>query len=89
MKKTAFVGGFNIAPEYDGDGVTTGWRDLGVEVHGPLAAELAESFDASFALASFEHKPLQRFRKATARATISAEELAPAPERTGTWITTF
>jgi cardiolipin synthase len=27
--ETAFVGGFNIAPEYVGDGVTRGWRDLG------------------------------------------------------------
>ena len=34
----AFVGGFNIAPEYDGDGVTGGWRDLGMEVRGTLAA---------------------------------------------------
>ncbi len=72
-EETAFVGGFNIAPEYVGDGVTTGWRDLGVEIRGPLAAELAETFDASFALTGFEHKALQRFRKTTARATVSAE----------------
>jgi len=72
-EETAFVGGFNIAPEYVGDGVTTGWRDLGVEIHGLLAAELAESFDASFARASFEHKALQRFRKTTSRSTVSAE----------------
>src|ERR1051325_4524825 len=72
-EETAFVGGFNIAPEYVGDGVTTGWRDLGIEIHGPLAAELAESFEASFALSSSEHKALQRFRKTTARATVSAE----------------
>src|SRR5436309_13585141 len=60
-EETAFVGGFNIAPQYAGDGVTSGWRDLGVEIHGPLASELAESFDASFDRASFEHKALQRF----------------------------
>lgn len=71
--RCAFVGGFNIAPEYDGDGVTKGWRDLGITICGPLAAELAETFDASFARADFEHLPLFRFRKATSRATVSAE----------------
>src|SRR5439155_700600 len=71
--ETAFIGGFNIAPEYVGDGVNRGWRDLGVEIHGPLAEELAESFEASFARASFGLKPLQRFRKTTSRATVSAE----------------
>ncbi|MBI2949906.1 MAG: hypothetical protein HYY23_19920 [Verrucomicrobia bacterium] len=28
----AFVGGFNIAAEYQGDGVTEGWHDCGVEI---------------------------------------------------------
>lgn len=71
--EVAFVGGFNIAPEYDGDGVTKGWRDLGMRIGGPLAAELGESFDQSFARADFEHLPLFRLRKSTARATVSAE----------------
>jgi len=70
---TAFVGGFNIAPEYQGDGVTSGWQDLGVEIRGSLAAELAESFDEVSQLAEFEHKSLQRFRRANSHATISAE----------------
>lgn len=68
----AFVGGFNIAPEYNGDGIEKGWCDLGIRVHGSLASELAESFDLSFARAGFE-KALQRFRKSTSRTTISAE----------------
>jgi cardiolipin synthase len=72
-ESTAFIGGFNIAPEYLGDGVTSGWRDLGMRIHGSLAAELAECFDVSYARASFDHKPLQRLRKSTSRATISAE----------------
>jgi cardiolipin synthase len=41
----ALVGGCNIAPEYDGDGITAGWRDGGVSVHGPVAAVLAAEFD--------------------------------------------
>jgi cardiolipin synthase len=72
-EETAFVGGLNIAPEYNGDGVTSGWCDLGIMIYGSLAAELAESFDASYARADFEHKPLARFRKTTFRTTISAE----------------
>src|SRR5262245_36795034 len=71
--EVSFVGGFNIAPEYAGDGITAGWRDVGLEIRGRLSSELAESFDGSLARATFEHKPLQRFRKATSRTTISAE----------------
>jgi cardiolipin synthase len=41
----AFVGGCNIAPEYWGDGITTGWRDGGVSARGPIAAVLAAEFD--------------------------------------------
>ena len=29
--RVAFVGGFNIATEYEGDGVKSGWCDVGVE----------------------------------------------------------
>ena len=58
-----FVGGFNLADEYDGDGVTRGWCDTGGSVESPaLAAELAASFDELFALADFHRKPLLRLR---------------------------
>ncbi len=58
-----FVGGFNVADEYDGDGVTAGWRDLGVRLENPaLARELAASFEEIFALADFHRKPLLRLR---------------------------
>jgi cardiolipin synthase len=61
----AFIGGFNIADEYHGDGVTHGWRDLGIEIRGgKLVQALAASFDAFFGRAAFRHKRLQRFRKA-------------------------
>src|SRR5271169_1151291 len=47
-----FIGGFNVADEYDGDGVTRGWCDLGVRIENPtLAGELASSFEGLFALA--------------------------------------
>src|SRR3989442_3349312 len=40
-ERVAFVGGFNIASEYEGDGVSRGWLDLGLKIEGPLAAQLA------------------------------------------------
>jgi cardiolipin synthase len=47
---TVVTGGFNIAREYDGDGVTHGWRDFGIELQDPAAlAQLAASFDSLFA----------------------------------------
>ena len=62
----AFVGGCNIAAEYAGDGVTHGWRDLGLSVTGALAIELAASFDAMFERADFRHKLLQRLCRSRA-----------------------
>jgi cardiolipin synthase len=59
----AVIGGFNVSDEYDGDGVTRGWYDLGVEIHDPrLAARLAESFAELFALADFRRKSRLQFR---------------------------
>jgi cardiolipin synthase len=57
----AFAGGFNIGPEYDGDGVASGWRDLGLQITGPIAAELAKSFDTMFARADQEHPRRMRW----------------------------
>src|SRR5437867_2700845 len=62
-EKLAFIGGFNIAPEWQGDGVTRGWRDLGLQINGPLAQELSSSFDDMFARAEFKHKRFIRLRK--------------------------
>ena len=40
-ESTIFLGGFNVADEYDGDGVTRGWCDVGVRIENPtLAVEL-------------------------------------------------
>ncbi len=55
-ERVAFVGGFNIAPEYEGDGVVTGWCDLGVRLTGKLVPELARAFDGMFARAELKHK---------------------------------
>jgi cardiolipin synthase len=60
--RVVFVGGFNIAAEYEGDGVRSGWRDLGLRIEGPLAAELAASFEEMFVRADFRHKRFLRLR---------------------------
>lgn len=72
-EERAFVGGINIAPEYEGDGVTEGWRDLGMEVGGAVARELAASFDGMFAAAEQPFRLLPRLRKARARRASAAE----------------
>src|SRR5258708_1348918 len=70
----AFVGGFNIAPEYEGDGVTSGWCDLGLQIEGPLVGQLAKSFVDVFARAGFQHKRFARLLKSTARKTVSGPQ---------------
>ena len=47
-ERVAFVGGFNIASEYEGDGVTCGWCDIGLKIEGSLAAQLVGAFDEMF-----------------------------------------
>jgi cardiolipin synthase A/B len=76
-EQVAFIGGFNIASEYDGDGVTNGWFDLGLRVAGLLAAKLAVTFEEMFVRASFQHKRFLLMRKSVARklVTTSTEEL--------------
>ena len=73
-ERVALIGGFNVAPEYQGDGVTRGWRDLGLRVEGELAAELAVSFDDLFARADFRHRPILRLRRFAAKKTVPAHE---------------
>jgi len=66
------VGGFNIASEYDGDGVTSGWYDLGVQIEGPLAAQLVAAFDEMFGRADFQYKRFMALRKFDAKKTVTA-----------------
>ncbi len=80
----AFIGGYNIAAEYEGDGLTRGWRDLGLKICGPLSRHLALAFDEMFALANEKHKFLARLRKSRRDKTVKvpdAELLLSAPGR--------
>lgn len=57
-----FIGGFNLADEYCGDGISCGWCDLGIQIEDPvLAARLAASFIELFALADFEKRSWLQF----------------------------
>ncbi len=79
----AFVGGFNIGSEYEGDGVAYGWRDLGLELQGPPVGCLAASFDLMWEHRDFRHPRLLRLRlsrlKRLLRECGSAEVMATGP----------
>jgi cardiolipin synthase A/B len=64
---TAIVGGFNIGPEYAGDGVNEGWCDTGVCVSGPVVLELEHSFDALWRLAPFTPAAIRAWRDVDSR----------------------
>lgn len=62
----AIVGGFNVDEVYKGDGVSAGWSDLGLEIQGPLALALAESFTTLFKNADSPPPVFPTFRKSPA-----------------------
>jgi len=74
-EQVSFIGGFNISNEYAGDGITRGWRDLGLCFEGELAQDLSNSFEEMFALADFQHKRITRLWQAKhKRAVVSGAE---------------
>jgi cardiolipin synthase len=88
-QNVAIVGGFNVAPVSLGDGVRSGWRDVGLRLTGPLVPELAASFDTLFELADFRHRRLTRFRRPGASRrvqTAGGELLLSGPGRGQSWI---
>ncbi len=77
-ERVAIVGGFNITPAYEGDGVKSGWCDVGLSIADPpLAKRLATSFDEMFERADFRHKRFMRWRKFGAKkiVTLPAEQI--------------
>jgi cardiolipin synthase len=71
-ERVAFVGGFNIAPEYEGDGVTRGWCDLGMRTEGLLAKQLSAAFNEMFVRADQPRRPFPRLRNVGAKKTVSS-----------------
>ena len=70
-EEVAFIGGYNIGVEYAGDGVKSGWRDLGLHIEGPLAHALADSFNDLFARADLRHRRFHRLRHTRADAVVT------------------
>ncbi len=79
----AVVGGFNIAPEYEGDGVERGWRDLGLALEGAPARCFAATFDVMWDHCEFRHPRGFRLRlsrlKRLLRERGSTEVIATGP----------
>jgi cardiolipin synthase A/B len=73
-EEVAFIGGFNIGTEYCGDGVTCGWRDLGLRIEGQLARALADTFNDLFARADCRHRRLQRIRHTRSDAVVAGPD---------------
>jgi cardiolipin synthase len=65
--RIAFIGGFNVAREYAGDGRTRGWCDVGLALTGPLVEELSAAFTEMFALAGLRHRLLAPLRRSPAK----------------------
>jgi cardiolipin synthase len=73
-EEVAFIGGFNIGTEYCGDGITCGWRDLGLRIEGALARELADTFNDLFARADCRHRRFQRMRHTRSDAVVAGHD---------------
>ena len=71
--REAFIGGFNISSEYEGDGVSAGWLDLGLKLEGPLVGALETGFNEMFEGADFRIKGFMRLHRSRSR------KAAPAP----------
>ncbi len=59
----AVVGGFNIGDEYAGDGITQGWRDLGIQLSGAVVEQLILSFARLFVAARMDYSAFALFSK--------------------------
>jgi cardiolipin synthase len=83
--RVAFVGGYNIAAEYEGDGVSKGWRDLAMRLEHPVVAELAASFDLLYAHAAFRHRRFARWRRPAL--AFGTRKRRPAKAQLHAWLT--
>jgi len=66
-RQQAVIGGFNVADEYDGDGIEKGWLDLGLLVRGELAGALAASFDRFYVRTEEKPRRFPRWRGTSER----------------------
>jgi cardiolipin synthase len=86
---TGFVGGFNISKDYAGDGVTRGWRDLGLEICGPVVTLLQHAFASSWSNAGLRQPRIPQFRRRRARQKFHQQQcdlLLSGPGRNSNFI---
>ncbi len=69
------IGGFNIADEYFGTVENGDWRDLGMEVHGPVVSALSRYFDSLFAWAETPNASIRRLRRILSRHSVASGRL--------------
>jgi cardiolipin synthase A/B len=72
-RHTVILGGFNIGNEYDGDGIESGWCDLGMQMSGGMASELASAFDRLYLLAADTPRRFARLRSAQERRRVDLD----------------
>jgi cardiolipin synthase len=51
-----------MATQYQGDGINSGWLELGLRLVSPIAVQLAAAFDEMFARAAFQPRDYSRLR---------------------------
>jgi len=73
-EELAIVGGFNIAAQYQGDGVRSGWYDLGLQLVSPLTVQLAAAFDEMFARAGAKPPRFRRLTRTEIKRDVTTDE---------------
>lgn len=79
---TAVIGGLNLTDEQIGDGVQSGWRDVALQVRGPIVAAIQQSFNRMWALAHFEARAIRTFLRTCPRSAAEPganQLLLPGP----------
>lgn len=64
---TAIVGGFNIADHYFGDGVETGWQEIGIRVRNATVGDVRAYFDRFWEALAQGSRRLRHFARLTRR----------------------
>ncbi len=69
----AIAGGMNISDEQLGDGIQQGWRNLALEVRGPVVTSIDSRFEHMWELARFEAHAIRNFLR-TSPSSLALEE---------------
>ncbi len=73
--RSALLGGFNIGDDYFGDGVKSGWREVGVRADGPAVQDLQVYFDRLWEALEGSHVTLRALSEAIVRHDSGGNDL--------------